>query len=151
MMQHLVGAKLEVVLGKDANIEHHNSNESDQKPSRTGDFDIGDVSIHVSNAPTEALIQKCKVNIEASRKPVVITSRRGALAAEVLADNANIGDSVDIIEFEQFIATNIHELGRFKPEQRRIKIDEIVAKYNDIIEEYETDPSLCIEIATGKS
>ena len=151
VMQHLVGAKLEVFMGPDAGLVHHNSNQSDQKPGRTGDFDIGDVSIHVSTAPTESLIKKCSANIAAGRKPMIITGRKGLLLAEGLAENAGISAFVDMIEFEQFIATNVHELGKFKSSLRRIKLDEIVAKYNEIVAEHETDPSLCIEIASGKN
>ena len=150
VMQHLVGAKLEVVLGADAGVEHHSSNQSDQKLGRTGDFDIGDASIHVTNAPTEALIRKCQANLAANRKPIIITSFKGAAIAEGLAENAGIADSIDIIEFEQFIATNVHELGNFKSTQRRVKIEEIINKYNEIIDEHETDPGLKIEIAIGK-
>lgn len=150
VMQHLVGAKLDVVLDSRAKIQHHGSNDSDQKVDRTGDFDIGDVSIHVTNAPSEALLRKCKANIEAGRRPLIITSTKGAVVAEGLADNLGIADSVDIIEFEQFIATNVYELTLFKSEQRRLKIGSIIEKYNEIVRLHETDPSLLIEIATGK-
>lgn len=150
-MLHLVGATLEVCMRPGAGLVHHNSSPSDQKPGRTGDFDIGDVSIHISTAPTESLIKKCSANIAAGRKPMIITGRKGLLLAEGLAENAGISALVDMIEFEQFIATNVHKLGKFKSNLRRIKLDEIVAKYNEIIAKHETDPSLCIEIAGGKN
>jgi hypothetical protein len=150
MMQHLVGAKLELVLGAET-VTHNGSNTNDQSPDRTGDFDLGDVSIHVSSAPGEALIRKCAENLDAGRRPVIVTSRKGSTLAEGLAENAGILDRVDVIEFEQFIATNIHELARFEQSRRRIKIGELVEIYNRIVEEYETDPSLQIELSTGKS
>lgn len=150
VMQHLVGAKLEVFLGAGCGIEHHNANQSDQQIGRTGDFDIGDASIHVSTAPGEALIAKCQENVAAGRKPIIVTGRKGVLVAEGLAENAGLGDQIDIIEFEQFIATNVHELGNFTQSQRRAKIAEIVERYNSIIDDVETDPSLKIELASGK-
>ncbi|MBC3932616.1 DUF4928 family protein [Undibacterium curvum] len=150
VMQHLVGAKLDIVLKGESSIEHHNANQNDQKEGRTGDFDIGDVSIHVSTAPSEALIQKCVENLSIGQKPMIITGRKGAVVAEGLAENAHILDRIDIIEFEQFIATNIHELGRFSLEQRRVKVEEIIERYNQIINEVETDPSLMIELAHGR-
>lgn len=150
VMQHLVGAKLDVVLQTGNSIKHHNANQNDQKDGRTGDFDIGDVSIHVTTAPSEALISKCIENLSVGRKPMIVTGRKGTVVAEGLAENANIADRVDIIEFEQFMATNIHELGKFTLEQRRIKVEEIVERYNQIIAEVETDPSLAIELALGK-
>ncbi len=150
VMQHLVGAKLDVVLGGEHHIEHHNANQNDQKDGRTGDFDIGDVSIHVSTAPSEALISKCVENLSVGRKPIIVSGRKGTIVAEGLAENSNIADRVDIIEFEQFMATNIHELGKFTLEQRRIKVEEIIERYNEIINNVETDPSLMIELALGK-
>jgi Domain of unknown function (DUF4928) len=150
VMQHLVGAKLEVFLGAASGIQHHGSNESDQKEGRTGDFDLGDTSVHVSMSPTEALLRKCRENIAAGKRPIIITSMKGADVAEGMAENDGIADSIDIFEFEQFIATNIHELGQFKADRRRIRINEIVEKYNSIVKKHETDPSLLIEVATGK-
>lgn len=150
MMQHLVGAKLDLVLGL-GNVAHNGANTSDQKPDRTGDFDIGDVSIHVSTSPSEALIQKCAANFDAGRRPMIVTTRKGVVIAEGLAENIGIADRLDVIEFEQFIATNLHELGRFETEQRRIKVGELVTRYNEIVDKFETDPSLQIEIASGKA
>ena len=150
LMQHLVGAKLDLVLGCGVVI-HNGSNTSDQNPDRTGDFDIGDVSIHVSTSPSEALIRKCAANFDAGRRPIIVTTRKGVVIAEGLADNAGIGDRLDVIEFEQFIATNLHELGRFEADQRRLKVAELVSRYNEIVDEFETDPSLLIEISSGKA
>jgi hypothetical protein len=150
LMQHLVGAKLDLVLGLGI-VTHNGSNTSDQKPDRTGDFDIGDVSIHVSTSPSEALIQKCAANFDAGKRPMIVTTRKGVVMAEGLAENAGIGDRLDVIEFEQFIATNLHELGRFEAAQRRLKVGELIDRYNEVIDEFETDPSLQIEISTGKA
>ncbi|MEY2926662.1 MAG: hypothetical protein RL367_1139, partial [Pseudomonadota bacterium] len=66
VMQHFVGAKLQTALGKRATIEHHRSNTNDAK-ARGGDFDIGDVSIHVTAAPSQALIEKCRANLDDGR------------------------------------------------------------------------------------
>jgi len=149
MMQHLVGAKLDLILGIGV-IDHHSSNTNDQGAGRTGDFDVGDVSIHVSTSPTEALIRKCQENINAARRPVIVTTRRGSVLAEGLALNARIADRLDVIEFEQFVATNIYEMGQFAADQRRMKIEELVERYNAIVDAHETDPSLRIEVAQGR-
>ncbi len=149
LMQHLVGAKLDLVLGVGV-IHHNGANTNDETSGRAGDFDVGDVSIHVSSAPGEALIRKCAANLDAGRRPVIVTTRRGASTAEGLADNAGILDRLDLLEFEQFLATNLYELGRFAAEQRRLTIAELVARYNAIVEIHETDPSLRIEMAQGR-
>ncbi|WP_409014985.1 DUF4928 family protein [Dyadobacter sp. CY345] len=38
----------------------------DQENGRTGDFDIGDVTIHVTTRPSEALLYKCRENLLAA-------------------------------------------------------------------------------------
>jgi Domain of unknown function (DUF4928) len=149
MMQHLVGAKLDVFLGL-GKIVHHGSNESDQSLERHGDFDLEDVAIHVSTAPSEALIRKCKENLGKGKRPIIITTSKGMLTAEGLLDNASIGDRVDLIEFEQFIATNVFEIGGFKVEGRKAVFQSIIDAYNVIVAANETDPSLKIELTSGK-
>lgn len=146
MMQHLVGAKVDLLYGQ-GKVTHHGANTSDQDPDRTGDFDFGDVSIHVTVSPSEALIRKCSANIEAGRKPLIVTGQRGLTLAEGLAENAGISHRLDVIEFEQFLATNIHELGEFEQSKRRTKVEELIDNYNRIIDNYETDPSLKIDLS----
>lgn len=154
VMQHLVGAKLELVLAKMPKdkpiaIEHHGSNQNDTS-GRGGDFDIGDVAIHVSSAPTELLIQKCIQNLDSGKQPIIITVAKKTTLAEGLADNAKVGDRIDIVEFEQFISTNIYEMSLFDAKERRIKTDELIERYNQIIDLHETDPSLRIETQKSK-
>jgi Domain of unknown function (DUF4928) len=145
VMQHFVGAKLQTALGVNTLIEHHSANTNDAK-ARGGDFDIGDVSIHVTAAPSQALMEKCHENLGDGRKPIIVTTRQRSETAESLAEDAGLGSRLDVIEFEQFIATNIHELGAFEASGRTEKITEIVFCYNAVIDQYETDPSLKIEI-----
>lgn len=149
MMQHLVGAKLDVLL-EPGKIAHHSANQSDQNPDRHGDFDLEDVAIHVSTAPSEALIRKCSENLGKGKRPIIITTRKGMLTADGLLENAGIADRVDLIEFEQFVATNIFELGKFNVDERKITFQKIIDAYNIIISNHETDPSLKIDMASGK-
>ncbi len=145
MMQHLVGAKLSVCLGDDIAVEHNSANASDQKPGRHGDFDIGDVAVHVTTSPSEALVRKCQENLAHEKRPLIITRPRGVTMAEGLLENAAISDRVDVIEFEQFIATNVFEIGKFRAKGRTETLLRIIDAYNDIIGDHESDPSLRIE------
>ena len=77
---------------------------------------------------------------------MIITLQRGLTVAEGLAANAGIADRLDIFEIEQFVALNLYELGKFKAVGRKIAVEELVERYNAIVEEIETDPSLQIEI-----
>lgn len=149
MMQHLVGAKLDVVLAV-GSIQHHSANQSDQSPDRHGDFDLEDVAIHVSTAPSEALVRKCSENLGKGKRPIIVTTVKGMLTAEGLLENAEISDRVDLIEFEQFIATNVFEIGRFNQTGRKETFQKIVDAYNAIVSKHETDPSLKIDMTSGK-
>jgi len=144
VLQHLVGAKLDCALGA-GQFEHNSFSTSDAQSGRVGDFAIGDVAIHVTTAPGEAVIERCRENINDGCRPIIITTSRGLAAAEVLAENADLGERIDMFEAEQFIALNLYELGKFAAEGRRVAVGDVVTRYNEIVEEVETDPSLKIE------
>ena len=145
VLQHLVGAKLDCALGK-GQFDHNSFSTSDAQSGRAGDFFIGDVAIHVTTSPGEGVVQRCKENLDDGYRPIVVTTARGLTAAEVLSENAGIGDRLDVFEVEQFVALNIYELGRFAAEGRRVAVADLVTRYNEIVEEVETDPSLMIEM-----
>ncbi|MFZ4834211.1 DUF4928 family protein [Rouxiella sp. Mn2063] len=148
LMQHMVGAKLDVLLGE-GKVTHHHSNQNDSGSSRSGDFDYEDMVLHVTNLPTEALLSKCIANLEGGYKPLVITSSKGAFVLETLLENVSNGvydGRVDILEFEQFIASNVIELGRFNAAGRKASLSKIIEAYNRIIETVEYDLSMKIEL-----
>lgn len=144
VLQHLIGAKLDCALGM-GRFEHNSFSTSDAQLGRAGDFLIGGVAVHITTSPGEALIRKCKANIDAGLQPIIVTVTKGLNPAEYLAENAGLGDRIDVFEAEQFIALNIYELGKFESERKRIAVSDIVTRYNEIIDEFETDPSLKIE------
>lgn len=98
-------------------------------------------------SPGEALLRKCAENLSDGLKPLVVTSEKGLAVAEGLAQNLGLADRVELIEFEQFIATNIYELSHFESSKRKVSLRELVETYNEIISAVETDPSLEIELA----
>ena len=144
VLQHLVGAKLDCALGA-GNFEHNSFSTSDAQSGRNGDFFIGDVAIHVTTAPGEAVIGRCRDNIDNGHRPIIVTTARGLTVAEGLAENAGLGERIDVFEVEQFVALNLYELGKFAAEGRRVAVGDVVTRYNEIVEEVETDPSLKIE------
>jgi len=145
VLQHLVGAKLDCALGR-GKFKHNSFSTSDAQSGRAGDFLIGDVAIHVTTSPGEALIAKCVDNLNAGFRPVLVTLQRGLTVAEALADNAGCGDRIDVFEIEQFIALNLYELGKFAASGRQTAVTDVVERYNEIVDEFETDPSLKIEV-----
>jgi hypothetical protein len=143
VMQHLVGAKLEI-MSMDLAIEHWGFSVADSPGGRKGDFLIHDAAIHVTTAPTEALIRKCQENLEQGLRPIIITSESGIGGANALARNAGLADRIDILEVEQFVATNVYEKSAFAESNRNVTVNELVEQYNKIIDGCESDPSLKI-------
>jgi hypothetical protein len=145
VMQHLVGAKLELAL-PGAEIGHKGFSVADAPGGRKGDFLVGDTAIHVTTAPTEALIRKCRDNLNENFRPVIITTGSGAGGAGALTKDADMDDRVDILEVEQFVATNVYEWSRFEQSRRPVTIRDLVNTYNRIVDQTETDPSLKIAV-----
>jgi Domain of unknown function (DUF4928) len=145
VMQHMVGAKLDCALGP-GKFQHNSFTTSDEQSGRKGDFFVGDVTIHVTTSPGEAAILRCRDNLNDGHRPIIVTRQRGLTVAEALAENVGLGDRIDIFEIEQFIALNLYEMGKFVIEGCRGVLKDFVTRYNEIIDEVETDPSLRIEL-----
>lgn len=145
VLQHLVGAKLELAL-PDAEVKHNGFAVADAPGDRKGDFLIGDTAIHVTTAPSEALVRKCCANLAANLRPLIITTQAGAGGAAALAKNADVADRIEILEVEQFVATNVLEWSGFQLAQRPVTVRGLIDCYNRIIADCETDPSLKIAV-----
>jgi len=143
IMQHLVGAKLDYVT-KGA-VKYHGFSVADAPSNRSGDFLVGDVAIHVTTAPGEALIRKCQGNLTSGLRPIIVTTEDGVGGAKALAKQAGVDDRLDVIEIEQFIATNVYEWSLFERDARPTAIRDIIERYNRIVADCESDPSLRIE------
>lgn len=145
VLQHLVGAKLDCALGK-GHFEHNSFSTADSPGARPGDFFLGDVAIHVTTSPGEAVIARCGDNLNDGHRPILVTLQKGLSVAEGLANNVGLADRIDIFEIEQFVALNLYEWGKFAADGRKTAVTDLVACYNEIVEEFETDPSLKIEL-----
>jgi Domain of unknown function (DUF4928) len=145
VLQYLVGAKLDCALGR-GTFAHHGFSTADEPSDRAGDFLIGDVVIHVTTAPSERTIAECRTNLNDGLRPIIVTLQKGLVLAEGLATNAELADRIDIFEIEQFVALNLYELGKFVAQGRRTAIGDIIGRYNEVIDEVDTDPSLKIDL-----
>lgn len=145
VLQHLVGAKLSLILPPGV-VENHGFSVSDAMSARNGDFNIDEVIIHVTTAPGEALMRKCERNLEAGARPIIVTTYESMPAAESLAGIRGIAGRVDILEVEQFIATNVYELSQFQTSQRRMTVERLIDRYNEVVSACETDPSLKVTV-----
>jgi hypothetical protein len=129
-------------------FEIHGASVADSPTERSGDFVINNTIIHCTTAPSEPLIQKCKANIRGGCLPVIITIFDRVKNAYDLAADAEISGRVEVWDIQQFLSTNIYEHGLFDEQSRTTKLADIIEKYNQIIDEKETDPSLKIELET---
>lgn len=143
VLQHLVGAKLDILTN--GAVTHHGANVADAQSGRAGDFLLDDVVIHVTTAPSETVMRKCKENLESGLRPMLFSTDKGVQVAEGLAEQAGILDRIDIFEARQFLAGNFYELGKFVGKERELTARKIIEKYNELIRQFETDQSLRIE------
>ncbi|WP_419934900.1 DUF4928 family protein [Candidatus Palauibacter sp.] len=145
VLQHLVGATLDSALGPDQ-IEHNSFSTADAPKGRVGDFAIGDIAIHVTMLPGTHLLERCRDNLEAGLRPVIITRGPGSAVAHELAHRYTIEHRIDVFEIGQFVAISVYNLGMYAAEGRRAAIRGIVQRYNEIIDRVETDPSIKIDL-----
>jgi hypothetical protein len=143
MLQHLVGAKLDIVLGSGL-IKHHGHSTADGPTGRNADFEINGVAIHVTTHPTEALIRKAANNLQSGLKPIIVTLAIGVEGALFLLNETEWRDRVDVMDAGQFLTANIYEHSLFRVGQCQSTIQSILERYNQIVEECETDPVLKI-------
>ncbi len=146
VLQHLVGAKLELMLGEGA-LTHYGASVADAPSHREGDFLVSGAAIHVTTAPTEALVRKCERNLDAGLRPIIVTTQNGAQGAEAFVKGTGSEGRIDFFEITQFVAANLYERSGFITTERLGTVQEFVRIYNSIVEKHESDPSLRIEMA----
>ena len=144
MLQHLVAAKLQVIL-PEGTFTIHGASVADAQTDRSGDFVINNTSIHCTTMPGDLLMEKCKANIKAGSRPVIITIYERVHTAMTLVEDADIAGRVEIWDIQQFLSSNVLEHSLFEDGSRNSTLGDIIDRYNKIIEEVETDPSLRIE------
>jgi len=148
MLQHLVGAKLDIVLGE-GKIQHHGSSVADHSTERKADFQVEAVAIHVTTHPSEALVRKCASNLQSGLRPVIITIDDGVSGAAFLLKNSDLAERVDVLDVGQFLTANIYERSLFKAADCKMTLSNLLERYNEIVGSCETDPSLRIKLASS--
>jgi hypothetical protein len=145
MLQHLVGAKLDLVLGK-GKMDHHGFSVADQSTARKADFQIESVAIHVTTNPSEALVRKCAANLQAGLKPLIVTLGEGVVGAAFLLKNCQLADRVDVLDANQFLTANIYEHSFFQASTCKVTLSNLLSRYNEIVAQCETEPMLQIDL-----
>lgn len=146
MLQHLVGARLTLEFGAD--VEHHGSCAKDAGLGRASDFRIGDLAVHVTTAPGEAVARKCASNLEAGLQPVIVTTNGERVAvARFHLREVRVDERVEVLDAEQFLTEVLLLRGRGSRSGACEAAGELVELYNSIVGAHETDPGLRIELA----
>ena len=143
MLQHLVGAKLDLVLGSGV-AAHHGFSVADHSTERQADFEVNGVAIHVTTHPTEALVRKAAKNLQSGLKPIIVTLSDGVEGAAYLLKNTEWKHRIDVIDATQFLTANVYERSLFKAGECKATLISILTRYNEIVAECETDPVLHI-------
>lgn len=144
MLQHLVAAKLQVVLDEDS-FAIHGASVADSPTDRSGDFVINNTMIHCTTMPGDLLMEKCRRNLESGGRPVIITIYDRVHTAMTMVEDAGLAGRVEVWDIQQFLSSNVLEHSLFNDNDRNTTLAEIIQRYNKIIEMVETDPSLRIE------
>lgn len=121
MLQHLVAAKLQMIL-PEGTLEIHGASVADAQTDRSGDFVINNTSIHCTTMPGDLLIEKCKSNITAGNRPVIITIYERVHTALTLIEDAGLAGRVEIWDIQQFLSSNVLEHSSFVDGNRNAKL-----------------------------
>lgn len=144
VLQHLVGAKLSLIL-PEGSFALHGASVADAPSQRSGDFVMNNMVIHCTTAPGAPLIEKCKANLRDACYPIIITVFDRVRTALDLAADAGLGGRVEVWDIQQFLSSNVYERSSFDEAKRNSTLADIIDKYNEIILEKEKDPGLCIK------
>lgn len=144
--QHLIGAKLERRLPHQG-IGTHPAFAADFQTHRAGDFVIGEIVFHVTAAPAQAVIEKCRENLRRNLKPILVIPRDKIERAKGMAqDDVGSERRISFVAIEDFLATNIIELAGAESSSFFEVLESIIDLYNERILQSETDKSLRIEL-----
>lgn len=144
VLQHLVAAKLSLVMPEGA-FDIHGASVADAPTERSGDFVIDNIIIHCTTMPGAQLIEKCKTNLRAGCRPIIITIFERVHTALNLAEDAGLGGRIEVWDIQQFLSANVYEHSLFNEGERNHTLSSIIHAYNGIVQKLESDPSLRIE------
>ena len=143
-MQHLVAAKLSLIM-PEGSFEIYGASVAVAPTDYGGYFVINNTFIYCTTIPGALLIEKCRANLRAGARPVIITIFERVATALNLLEDAGLAGCVDVWDIQQFLSTNVYEHSLFDETKRNSTLGDIISAYNKIVLEKETDPSLRIE------
>lgn len=146
--QHLVGAKLSLRF-PEIDIAHHHAFAGDVQTAREGDYVIGDRVFHVTVSPTGDHYRKCKANVDNGKRPYLLVSERYRETARIKIEDEigrNSSQKVVVESLQDFIGQNIDEISMGANAGSGDGIRKLIEKYNELVDQYDVDKSLMIEV-----
>ena len=143
--QHLIGAKLQR-RHPEKQIATHAAAAADTQTGRTGDFQIGRLTYHVTVAPNSDLVEKCQANLAEGLVPVVLVPRDFVERMKSLSTGPGIEGRVHVFGIEDFVAQNVLEMATDAGLEALQLLREIVGIYNSRVGEAEVDQALRIDL-----
>ena len=96
--------------------------------------------------PSEALIRKCADNLQAGLIPLIVTIGDGVAGAAFLLRDSPLADRVDVLDVSQFLTANVYERSFFAASACKVTLSKLLERYNKIVADCETDPTLQIKL-----
>ncbi len=149
--QHLVGAKLELRFPNEA-INRESYSTADMQTGRLGDFQIGNTSFHVTVSQMPAIYDKCERNINNGLRPFLLVPYDRLVGVRQNIEASPLGRGKIAAEsIESFVSQNIEELSCFSTNQLVDGLFRLLEKYNNRVNEAESDKSLMVDIPQNLS
>lgn len=142
--EYLVGAKLQLRFPSE-HIDNKRSSTADAPRRQLGDFQVKDTVFHVTNAPNEQLLRKCREATEQGYRCYLLVPRSAISGDASLLKNLT-GEGTVVRGIEDFVAQNIDELGVFSIAGERQQLRQLLELYNKRVDVVEMDKSILIEI-----
>lgn len=145
VLQHLVGAKLEIrFANQPLEINHNSSSSADVQTGRRGDFEVGSTVIHITKSASLDHYRKAWRNAESGRKVYLLVPNRILMGTTQLAEEYQTGfcKRVDVFSIEQFVAQNLDELALYDRTEALHQLNRLLSQYNELVDSYENDASL---------
>ncbi|MFN8304735.1 MAG: DUF4928 family protein [Saprospiraceae bacterium] len=145
--QHLVGAKLQLRF-PEFEITNEHVSSSDESTNRKGDFMVQSTIFHVTVAPGDKVIEKCRSNVnEGYRVYLLVPAERLGMIHSQVQDTFD--GKVQLVSIENFISQNVDEIGEFGDKGITRGLVDLLQLYNQRVDAVERDKSLMIEIPTN--
>lgn len=107
-------------------------------------FVIDKTLIFVTVDPGLLFIREYKAMIAHGYRIVIITPSEKVFTVQAYCEEEKVNERIDIFSVEEFLVINLYRLSGFSSQRRAVTIEQLITRYNTIIEACETDQSLKI-------